>query len=61
MENGAIRECIVCRTPKVEGIAICGEFICEECEFEMVRTDVMDEKYPFFIKQMRQIWLQKNA
>jgi hypothetical protein len=26
-----------------------------------VHTDVKDEKYPFFIHQMKQIWYKQNA
>lgn len=53
--------CIICGQSKQEGIFIISEFICQSCEEEMVRTDVRDEKYPFFIHQMRQIWYKKNA
>ncbi|GAB7387242.1 hypothetical protein BSNK01_10780 [Bacillaceae bacterium] len=60
-ESPMKRPCIVCRAEKEVGITICDAFICEECEQEMVRTDVKDEKYPFFIRQMRGIWMQKNA
>jgi len=60
MEN-SVQSCIVCGQQCAIGIAICDQFICHSCEQEMVKTDVHDEKYPFFIKQMRQIWLKKNA
>ncbi|MFX3634169.1 MAG: sigma factor G inhibitor Gin [Candidatus Pristimantibacillus sp.] len=55
--------CIICGEHKVEGegIRIVSEFICETCEAEMVRTDVKDAKYPFFIHQMKQIFIEKNA
>ncbi|GAA4706661.1 sigma factor G inhibitor Gin [Brevibacillus fulvus] len=53
--------CIVCGEEREVGIAICEQFICQPCEQEMVKTDVNDAKYPFFIHQMRQIWLKKNA
>lgn len=56
-----IQRCIVCGEERIEGIAICEQFICHPCEQEMVNTDVRDEKYPFFIHQMKQIWLKKNA
>lgn len=58
MENESLRICIVCGTGKRDGIMIFDEFICEPCELEIVRTDVKDERYPFFIKQMKQIWLK---
>jgi hypothetical protein len=60
MEKVAQR-CIVCDEEQKDGIAICEQFICRRCEQEMVKTDVQDEKYPFFIHQMRRIWLQKDA
>ncbi|MFF2094458.1 sigma factor G inhibitor Gin [Paenibacillus sp. NPDC058174] len=55
--------CIICRQHKAEGEGICivTEFICDSCEAEMVRTDVQDAKYPFFIHQMKQIFIEKNA
>ena len=53
--------CIVCDRPKPEGIHICAEFICSDCEKEIVDTDVQDEKYPFFIHQLKRIWYKKNA
>lgn len=56
-----IQRCIVCGEERAAGIAICDQFICQPCEQEMVKTDVHDEKYPFFIHQMRQIWLKKDA
>lgn len=55
------KHCIVCRREKRKGITICNEFICRKCEQEMVHTEVHDDKYSFFIQQMRSIWLQKNA
>lgn len=53
--------CIICGQPKEEGILIISEFICDDCEAEMVHTDVRDAKYPFFITQMKQIWYRMNA
>ncbi|GGD99316.1 sigma factor G inhibitor Gin [Paenibacillus nasutitermitis] len=53
--------CIICGHEKLEGLRIINEFICESCELEMVRTEVQDAKYPFFIHQLKQIWIQKNA
>ncbi|GIP41385.1 hypothetical protein J31TS4_46650 [Paenibacillus sp. J31TS4] len=53
--------CIVCQQPKESGIRIVTEFLCESCEAELVRTDVQDEKYPFYIRQLKRIWYQQNA
>jgi hypothetical protein len=61
MEENVRHCCIICGQEKESGITIISEFICESCEAEMVRTDVKDEKYPFFIHQLKRIWVQKNA
>ncbi|SCW72392.1 Inhibitor of sigma-G Gin [Paenibacillus tianmuensis] len=53
--------CIICGQTKENGILIISEFICEDCENEMVHTEVNDAKYPFFIHQMKQILYKKNA
>ncbi|RKN65781.1 inhibitor of sigma-G Gin [Paenibacillus ginsengarvi] len=53
--------CIICDQPKPNGIQICAEFICDECEAEIVKTDVLDVKYPFFIHRMNKIWYKMNA
>lgn len=53
--------CMICGQQQTEGIHICDEFICEECEREIVNTDVRDAKYPFFIHRMKQIFQSKHA
>ncbi|WP_025689394.1 sigma factor G inhibitor Gin [Paenibacillus zanthoxyli] len=53
--------CIICGQEKEEGIRIVSQFICEDCEAEMVRTEAEDAKYRFFIGRMKKIGLQKNA
>ncbi|WP_199623824.1 sigma factor G inhibitor Gin [Paenibacillus alkalitolerans] len=60
-EQAEAAQCIICEQKRREGITICSEFICSDCETEMVRTDVKDAKYPFFISQMRRIWYKKDA
>lgn len=63
MNDNREHHCIICDQQKLEGqgIRIISGFICETCEAEMVRTDVLDAKYPFFIHQMKQIFLEKYA
>lgn len=56
-----VHPCIICGQSKEHGIMIISEFICEDCETEMVKTDVNDVKYPFFIHQMKQIIYKKDA
>lgn len=63
MNDNREHHCIICNQEKSDGqgITIVSGFICETCEEEMVRTDVKDAKYPFFIHQMKQIFLGENA
>lgn len=50
--------CIVCGESKEAGIRIFSQFLCAECEREIVKSDVQDEKYPYYIDRMKQIWLE---
>ncbi len=61
MHENKEMSCIICGQLKPRGIVVISQFICENCETEMVQTDVQDAKYPFFIRQMKQIWLRKDA
>ncbi|OMF25238.1 inhibitor of sigma-G Gin [Paenibacillus sp. FSL H8-0548] len=63
MNDNREHKCNICNEQKAEGqgIRVVSGFICETCEEEMVRTDVKDAKYPFFIHQMKQIFLGENA
>jgi hypothetical protein len=61
MEKPELPTCIICNLEKPEGIFILSEFICDDCEAEIVRTDVQDEKYPFFIHQLKVNLILKDA
>ncbi|WP_420849616.1 sigma factor G inhibitor Gin [Paenibacillus montanisoli] len=61
MEEVTGNSCIICGQEKHVGIRIVDEFICDSCEVEMVQTEVQDAKYPFFIHQLKRIWIQNNA
>jgi len=59
MENtGQGGTCMVCCEQKAEGIHILTQFLCHECEREIVKTDVEDEKYAYYIDRMKRIWLE---
>ena len=60
-KDNAAETCMICGQQQTEGLHIVEEFICADCEREMVHTDVWDAKYPFFIHQMKQVWQRKNA
>ncbi len=49
--------CIICSEQKTQGIRICEQWICTDCEREIVCTDVGDVRYHFFVEAMKKIWL----
>lgn len=61
MSTLSLQTCAICELQREEGIRIASSFICSTCEYEMVKTDVLDEKYPYFITQMRHIFFERNA
>ncbi|MBN2981198.1 MULTISPECIES: sigma factor G inhibitor Gin [Cohnella] len=61
MDATDLKTCIICGEPKQEGITVVSEFICQSCEAEMVHTKVEDERYPFFVRRLRQIWVRFHA
>ncbi|GFR38383.1 carnitine-CoA ligase [Insulibacter thermoxylanivorax] len=60
MEQNA-EVCIICGRDQQTGILICDQLICEQCEQEMIRTDVKEEKYHFFVDQMKKIWYKMTS
>jgi predicted nucleic acid-binding Zn ribbon protein len=56
-----MQSCIVCGEAKEEGISIWNQFICSECEQEMIHTEVEDKRYSYFINKLKTIWLKKDA
>ncbi|BBI30619.1 sigma factor G inhibitor Gin [Cohnella abietis] len=61
MEDSERKTCIVCGENKEEGITVVTEFICTSCESEMVHTNTEDERYPFFVRQLKQLWVRFHA
>ncbi|OGX68488.1 MAG: hypothetical protein A2189_05830 [Paenibacillus sp. RIFOXYA1_FULL_44_5] len=57
----SLKTCTICALKKMYGITLGSGFICDTCEAEMVRTDVKDKKYLFFINRLRLIWAQKKV
>ncbi|MGR6009400.1 sigma factor G inhibitor Gin [Bacillus cereus] len=47
--------CIVCETERKEGIYVYNNLICYECEKDMVNTETNDQKYIYYLKQLRKL------
>ncbi|GGE53821.1 hypothetical protein GCM10011391_35900 [Pullulanibacillus camelliae] len=44
--------CIICEKTTTVGIHICNQLICENCQNELIETDVNDDRYKFFIEKL---------
>lgn len=57
MMESTAEECIVCGQTRTDGIRIVSRFICADCESDIVRTDVEDDMYGYFVERLRALWL----
>ncbi|GMA50567.1 hypothetical protein GCM10025857_19240 [Alicyclobacillus contaminans] len=57
MEEQPKTSCLVCHQEKAIGLRICGQFLCADCEREIVATDVSDARYSYYVECMKKIWL----
>ncbi|PTM54851.1 sigma factor G inhibitor Gin [Desmospora activa] len=53
--------CLVCQKEQAKGIKILDEFICEDCEQDIVNTKVEDERYPQYVIRMRNLWKNRET
>jgi len=61
MEHQHMETCIICGRSEQQGIFICERLICDQCEKEMIATDVKEEKYHYFVDQMKKIWYKQSS
>ncbi len=59
MEPEIFKECVICGCIVVrsQGIHLLHHFICNDCEREIVRTDVEDDQYRYFVKRLHTLLL----
>lgn len=55
-ENDKPIRCMICDEECEEGIVLLDHLICTSCEQEIVHTNAEDEKYDYFVYQMRAIF-----
>ncbi|MCR6108794.1 sigma factor G inhibitor Gin [Bacillus sp. A301a_S52] len=48
-----MKDCLICKNEKQQGIHILGAFICHECEREMVCADVTDDCYSVYVERLK--------
>ncbi|SEC36684.1 sigma factor G inhibitor Gin [Paenibacillus sp. GP183] len=53
MEKKQVSPCMICGQNQENGIFILSGFLCDDCEMEMVETDAQDERYRYFVQQMK--------
>lgn len=53
--------CVICEKSNEEGIIILEQFICNSCEKEILITDVEDDRYGYFVVQLRALLCGSEA
>ncbi|WP_110114650.1 sigma factor G inhibitor Gin [Bacillus sp. CGMCC 1.16541] len=55
--------CCVCEEEKSinEGIHIFSEFLCRECESEIVRTETNTRRYRYFVQKLKRLTTFKSS
>lgn len=56
VQEAPLHVCMICEQRGREGIHILSQFICLECEREIVNTGVDDDLYDYFVERMRALW-----
>ena len=51
--------CIICENVKYKGIHLYTEFICMECEKDILQTSTDDPKYKYYVQQLKKITIPK--
>ncbi|WP_067933460.1 sigma factor G inhibitor Gin [Alicyclobacillus kakegawensis] len=49
------RRCIICDRPREIGIVVWGQFICAECEQEIVSTDTSELRYQYYVQRLKRL------
>ena len=57
MNEDNLYVCMICECAGSNGIHILSQFICSDCEEEIVNTSVEDDLYIYFVERMRAVWL----
>ena len=56
INNNSIGEtCVICEHTKLRGIHLYTNFICTDCETDMVRTETDDPMYNFYLTQLKKV------
>lgn len=51
----SLRDCLICSSPKDDGIQLQGFFICSDCEASIVQSSVNDPHYLVYVRRLRRI------
>lgn len=48
-----MERCVICEENKAEGIHLYTSFICEQCEYNIIHTEVREAKYRYYIEKLK--------
>lgn len=49
------KKCLICECEKSEGIHLLNYFICEQCEYDIVHTEVNEKGYRYYLDRLKKI------
>ncbi len=46
-------QCVICEEKKAEGIHLYTLFICTQCEYNIIHTEVREDKYRYYVQKLK--------
>lgn len=46
-------QCVICEEEKTQGIHLYTLFICTTCEYNIIHTEVREEKYRYYVQKLK--------
>ncbi|MBS7531811.1 sigma factor G inhibitor Gin [Hazenella sp. IB182353] len=53
-----LNRCVICEKLNADGLEIMGKWICVSCETDMVKRNVDDVQYWYYVMKLRQLFNQ---
>lgn len=48
-----MERCVICEEEKEEGIHLYTLYICTQCEYNIIHTEVREEKYRYYVQKLK--------
>lgn len=51
-----VSACVICGQSKRQGLSICQQFVCDECELAIIGADSQSEDYNVLLNKLKVVW-----